>query len=125
MTGPRSITIGMPYPGDVISVNHYRGQRQGGGYYIKAEAQSWMDMLGWIIKPYHLEEWRLPLRVICTGTFKDLNHCPDISNLSKCILDAIEEVTGVNDRNYLWQDNEPAIDSAKEPELVIKIEEAT
>jgi len=118
------IQISIPYPGDVISVNHYRGRRRDGGEYVKAEAQAWMDALGWMIKQHHIEDWRLPLDVNCDGVFRDLNNCPDLSNLSKCTLDAIEEVIGINDRNMRWHDGTPTIDKARPPELTITIQEA-
>jgi len=121
---PRLITVGMPYPGDVISVNHYLGARRDGGYFVKQEAQAWMDMLGWIIKPWHIEEWKLPLTVTCDGRFKDENHAPDLSNLSKVTLDAIQEVTGIDDKNFRWQDGTRTFDKDKTPELKITIKEA-
>jgi Holliday junction resolvase RusA-like endonuclease len=121
---PRQVVIGMPYPGQVISVNHYRGRTQDGREYVKADAEAWMNMLGWLIKAYHIEDWRLPLRVTCSGTFRDERAAPDLSNLSKCILDAIEDTTGVNDREMRWKDGDREIDGTKEPELIITIGEA-
>ena len=120
----RSVSIGMYYPGSDISGNHYRGRRRDGGEYVKDTARNWMDALGWLIKMYHIEEWRLPLSVTCSGTFRDENNAPDLSNLSKCTLDAIEEVTGVNDRDMRWHDGERTIDPSATPELIITIEEA-
>ena len=54
----RQIRIGLPYPGDVISVNHYLGRARGGGCFVKTETKEWMDMLGWSIKTEHLEDWQ-------------------------------------------------------------------
>jgi len=65
-----------------------------------------MEELGWLIKTSHIEDWALPLTVKCDGRFKNTHRQPDLSNLSKVILDAIEETTGVNDRNMRWQDGE-------------------
>ena len=114
----------MYYPGAVISVNHYRGRRRDGGEYVKAEARAWMDALGWEIKPFHIESWRLPLSVTCSGFFRDHRSAPDLSNISKVTLDSIQEVTGIDDKNFRWHDGERVIDPAREPELTIIIQEA-
>jgi len=124
MSQGKSVTVRLPYPGDCISGNHYRGRRRDGGEYVKADAQSWMDAIGWLIKKDHIEDWRLPLKVTCSSIFRDKNHAPDLSNLSKCILDAIEAVTNINDRDMRWHDGDRIIDAAAEPELTITIEEA-
>jgi Holliday junction resolvase RusA-like endonuclease len=124
MTERRAVTIGIPYPGAVISVNHYRGRSKDGGEYVKAEAKAWMDALGWLLKSYHVEDWRLPLHVTCSGMFQDAAHAPDLSNLSKCTLDAIEEVTGVNDRNFRWHDGSLIYKKDERPEIIIEIKEA-
>ena len=123
MTQRKSVTVSLPYPGDVISVNHYRGRTRDGREYVKAEARTWMDMLGWQIKSYHIEDWRFPLAVTCSGVFKDERSAPDISNLSKCTLDAIQEVTGIDDKYMRWHDGERKIISTVEPQIIITIEE--
>ena len=110
------ITIPMPYIGKELSVNHYKH-----GFFTKREVKDWMEALGWLIKPHHIEDWKRPLRVICDGHFKDKRSTPDLSNLSKVILDAIEEATGVNDREMRWQDGEIY---QGEPTLMITIKEA-
>ena len=122
MTERRSATVCIPYPGDCISVNHYRGRTRDGRDYVKPEARSWMESLGWMIKLHHIEDWRLPLTVTCSGVFLNAICRPDLSNLSKCILDAIEDATGINDREMLWRDGTAGYGSL--PELTITIEEA-
>jgi len=119
----REITVRMPYPGSVISVNHYLGRNKAGGTYVKADASSWKQMLGWSIKQHHIEEWKLPLSVTCDGYFRDENSAPDLSNLSKCTLDAIEETTGINDKDMRWHDGVREIDLEFRPELRITIME--
>ena len=94
-----SITVEMPYIGKELSVNHYKF-----GYFTKTIVKVWMADLGWQIKTAHIEDWKLPLIVQCSGQFKDKRSQPDLSNLSKVILDAIEETTGVNDRDMRWRD---------------------
>ena len=81
-----------------------------------------MEDLGWVIKTAHVEDWKLPLQVTCSGRFKDKRSTPDLSNLSKCTLDAIEECTGVNDRDMRWHDGD--ITYGDDPRLFITIEEA-
>ena len=120
---PRSLTITMPYPGSVISVNHYQGHRRGGGYYVKPEAKAFQEELGWLLKTAHIEDWTMPVSVTCSGKFKDTNNTPDLSNLSKVILDGIEELTGINDQNYRWHDGAIRWKKDEEPELTITVEE--
>jgi len=119
----RSITVKIHYPGSDISVNHYTGRRKGGGTYVKAEAKDFMTELGWLLKSAHIENWTMPISVTCSGRFKDKNNTPDLSNLSKCILDGIEELTGINDQNYRWHDGTITWNKDKLPELTITVEE--
>lgn len=110
----RSIKVEMPYIGGVLSENHYRGRRRDGNFYVRREVRDWMEELGWLIKTSHIGEWALPLTVKCDGRFKNTHQQPDLSNLSKVVLDAIEEITVVNDRDMRWQDGgvsygEPAL----------------
>ena len=121
----RSVSVTIGYPGCDISVNHYTGRRRDGGTYVKAQAKAFMDELGWLLKTYHIEEWNMPIIVTCSGKFKDKNNTPDLSNLSKCVLDAIEELTGINDQNYRWRDGTICWQKDEEPELLITVEEAT
>jgi len=97
-------TIKIDYPGGVISVNHWKGRRRDGGTYTKQAALDWMNELGWLIKYMHIEDWSLPLSIKCSGYFKDERSAPDLSNLSKCTLDAIAAVTGHNDKDFRWHD---------------------
>ena len=116
---PRTVTIGMGYPGCVISVNHYKYR---GGIYTKPEAKRFMETLGWLIKTHHIEDWRLPLTVRCDGVFKDKRSTPDLSNLSKCVLDSLQESSGVNDRDMRWQDGD--VSYGERAELIITITES-
>ena len=119
----KSAIIRMPYLGD-LSVNHRLGKRKGGGYYVKASVRQWNEEFGWKIKPLHIEEWRLPISVKCDGVFKDQRSAPDLNNLIK-ILDVIEEVSGVNDKNMRWEDGSRLIDKHEKPSLTITIKEAS
>ena len=114
---PRTVTVGMSYIGASLSVNHYKYQ----GRYTKPETKNWMGRLGWLIKTQHIEDWKLPLTVRCDGVFKDKRSQPDLSNLSKIILDALEESSGVNDRDMRWQDGD--VSYGDRAELIITITE--
>ena len=112
------VTIEMPYIGGILSTNRYKF-----GYYTKLEVKTWMEQLGWMVKSSHIEDWKLPLIVTCSGRFKDHRSISDLSNLSKVILDALEDVSGVNDREMRWRDGDISIKD-EEPILFITIEEA-
>lgn len=114
----RQETIKIDYPGSVISCNHYKFKNR----YTKPEAKRWMDELGWMIKHLHIEDWKLPLEITCDGYFKDERSAPDLSNLSKVICDAIQEVTGQNDKDFRWHDGKRNIGN-KDPYLMITIAE--
>ncbi len=117
----------MSYPGAIISVNHYKFS---GGRFTRPEAKAWMEELGWKLKEFHIEDWKLPLTVRCDGTFRDRRSTPDLSNLSKVILDSIEDCTGINDCNMRWEDGDisygenPSGRIRMNPELEITIKEA-
>ena len=113
-------SVKIPYPGSHISVNHYLGRNKHGGYYVKPEANAFKEELQWLLKHCHLEDFELPLEVKCSGWFKDERSAPDLSNLSKVILDSIQELTGINDREFRWHDGERCI-GFKDPYLLITI----
>ena len=119
----RQETIKIDYPGSEISVNHYLGRRKDGGYYVKPETTVWKTEFQWLLKRLHLEDWRLPLLVKCSGYFKDERSAPDLSNLSKIIMDSIEELTGINDKDFRWHDGE-RLAGYKDPYLLITIKES-
>ncbi len=116
--------IKIRYPGSCISVNHYLGKRKDGGYYVLPECKAWEAEFQWLLKKCQLEEYKLPIHVTCSGYFKDIRSAPDLSNLSKVILDSIEELTGINDNNFRWHDGE-RLAGYKEPYLLITLSEGT
>ncbi len=121
----RCESFAINYPGNCISVNHYLGYRKGGGRFVKQETRDFQEELGWLVKTYHLEDWKLPLTITCSGCFKDKRSAPDLSNLSKVICDAIQEVTGINDKDFRWQDGtREIIDHLPNPFLTISIQES-
>ena len=119
----RAGAIKMDYIGKVLSVNHYLGRRKGGGFYKKQAVKDWEEEFGWLLKRMHLEDWRLPLSVRCDGVFKDERSAPDLSNLSKVILDTIQAISGHNDKDFRWVDGARTM-GEKNPHLLITITEA-
>lgn len=113
------VKVEVPYIGGILSVNQYKHK---GGLYTKPEVKAWMEELGWLVKLAHIEDWKLPLVVTCSGQFRDHRSVPDLSNLSKVILDALEEVSGVNDRDMRWRDGEASVIPNEDPVLFITIE---
>lgn len=116
--------IKIGYPGAEISVNHYLGKRKDGGYYVKPETKAWKEEFQWLLKRCHLEDYELPLEVTCSGYFKDERSAPDLSNLSKVVMDSIEELTGINDKNMRWHDGTRNIGVKEPPYLLITISES-
>ncbi len=114
--------IKIEYPGSCISVNHYLSKGRGGRVFVKPEAKAWQKEFQWLLKHLHLENWKLPLEIKCDGYFKDARSACDLSNLSKVILDAIEELIGVNDKYFRWHDGNRDI-GFKEPHLIITLSE--
>ncbi len=117
--------IKMPYIGSSLSVNHRLGKRRDGGYYIKPEVKEWEEEYMWLLKKLHLEDWALPLEVTCSATFTSEHRACDLVNFQKCVLDPIQKVSGVNDKNMRWRDGERKIDKKQSPHLLITISERT
>ncbi len=113
--------IKIEYPGAVISVNHYKIN----GRYTKRECKDWADKLGWLFKMKHFEDWELPLEVTCNGFFKDERSAPDLSNLSKVILDELAGVTNINDKHFRWNDGIRDVGHVLDPYLLLVISETT
>lgn len=114
-----TITIGMPLIKD-LSVNNYKGRRRDGGEFVKKPIKDWQETMGWILKPYHLEDWKLPLTVKCDIVQND-KRVRDISNMAKVCLDSLEDLTGINDVNYRWVDGE--ILHGEHAELILTLTE--
>ncbi len=119
----RQEIIRMPYAGSCLSANHYLGRRKGGGYYIKPETKAWKEEFQWLLQHCHIEDYKLPIEVTCSGYFKNERSAPDLSNLSKVILDSIEELTKMNDKDFRWHDGKRVIDKGCNPYLLITIKE--
>ena len=118
----RKVTIEVGYRSG-ITVNHYLGRSKGGGYFVTAPARQFMEELGWRLKSSHIEEWNMPISVTTSGRFRDKKNTPDLSNLSKVILDGIQDLTGVNDQNFRWRDGTISWEKTMEPMLTITVAE--
>lgn len=114
-----TVTVVMPLIRD-LSVNHYLGRRRGGGYYVKPEITKWKETLGWLLKTSHIEDWKLPLTVRCDIVQND-KRTRDAHNYFKVSCDAIEELTGINDTNYLTESG--VITYSDRAELIITVTE--
>lgn len=115
----RTMMVKMPYIGSDLSVNHYKF----GTYQKKPEVIGWMNQLGWEIKSARIQDWKQPITVNVSGVFKNEGRCPDTHNLLKVICDAIQDVTGLNDKYYRTETEVPVIDKTREPTLIIRITE--
>jgi hypothetical protein len=117
----RHETIRMPYPGCVITENHYLG-RNGKSSYVKPEAREWQNDLIQLIKNCKVQDWTLPLKITVSGVFKNDRERCDLHNL-KILYDSIQKATGLNDKDYHTETIPGVIDKEQSPHLDIKLEE--
>lgn len=117
----RHTTIKMPYPGCVITENHYLG-RNGKASYIKPGAKEWAQDLIFLINRCGIKDWKLPLKITVSGVFKNDRERCDLHNL-KILYDSIQKATGLNDKDYHTETIPGTIDKTVEPFILIKIEE--
>jgi hypothetical protein len=106
-------------------VNHRLGRRRDGGYYVKPEVKAWEDEYMWLLKRIDFEGWNLPLEVTCSATFTSEHRACDLVNFQKIVLDPIQTVTGINDKDMRWRDGERTIDKKQLPHLLITITESS
>ncbi len=119
----KSDSVKIFYPGSCISVNHRLGKRKDGGYYVKPEAREWETEYQWLLKRVHLEEYKLPIHVTVSAYFKNERSACDLVNFQKSVLDPIEDLTGINDKDFRWHDGERVV-GVKEPYLLITFRES-
>ena len=112
-----TITVEMEYLGGILSVNRFKYQ----GRYTRPETKKWMEQLAFIIKmTCNCAEVRFkpPVKVRIDGVFRDRRSTPDLHNLTKPILDSIEEAIGINDKDFI---TETGVTQIGDPHLVITI----
>jgi hypothetical protein len=119
-TGKRMVIVVMDYPGSIISENHYLG-RNGKHTYVKDEARIWQTELIFKIKRYEID-WQLPLKVTVEAVFKNRRESCDLHNF-KCLYDAIQLATGLDDKNFHTATSPGIIDKSQRPHILITIEE--
>jgi len=117
----RHVSIKMLYPGCVITEDNCYG-RNGKHTFMKPEAREWQNDLIMLVKNCGVKDWRLPLKVTMTGTFKSQRESCDIQNL-KIVYDGIEQATGLNDRQYNTETIPGVIDKTVQPFILITISE--
>ena len=61
--------------------------------------------------------------VTVSGLFRDKRSAPDLDNLAKVILDAIQAGSGINDVNFRWRSGSMLFNKSEEPALGIIISE--
>ena len=110
--------VTMPYIGKDLSVNYYRIRGRAGVQTnkIKPHVTAWMEDLASKVRKGMQGCVSSRLVVSVLGKFRD-DRVPDIDNLAKVILDAVEMGTGRNDRDmrfisegYLTGYSSPCLD---------------
>lgn len=97
----KAVSFEFPYIGKRCSVNHAYIR----GRILHPNAKAWRDALA-ICAHIQLVTHKLcaPLTIKLFGRFKDKRSCPDLANLHKLIGDAIQDATGIDDRDFLFED---------------------
>ena len=110
-------TVNMEYFTE-LSVNRYK---YFGSTRTKREVRQWMEDLSKALSDMgnyqniYWQEYSITVRI--DGFFKD-KRAPDLSNLAKVTMDAIEDCTLVNDKLYSLETGVPEIG---EPKLIITV----
>jgi len=116
--------ITMPYIGRALSVNYYKITGKGGRHTNKTrpETEDWMFQLGDRVRehPEYPELFGVPVIVELNGRFVDRTSTPDLHNLGKVIMDALEPVLGINDKYLEFRSGKFELGCIP-PELIISI----
>ena len=113
------IKVEMPYIGNVLSVNHCYTMTK----HLKPEARKWREALAFAVRNQFSLKTPLvkPVRVQVWGIFVNKREQPDLDNLAKIILDAVELGTGINDRDMRFEAR--GVRYGSPPTLIIEIGE--
>lgn len=117
------LDVSVPYPGAIISINHYKDQRSH-GHHTRVEATRWMNNLALMARAEANRlgiEVKPPLIIRLSGWFKDWRSVPDLHNLHKVIGDALQQAFFVNDQLFRFEDGEIAV-GTHDPMLRIEVE---
>lgn len=105
----------MPYLGGILSENNYKLPSRGTKPFVKR----WMRELAEAVRELDIPKSE-SYEIGVFGRFTDERR-PDISNLFKITLDAVEKGLGVNDKHFKATDRGYKL-GFLDPELVITIE---
>jgi hypothetical protein len=78
-----------------ISKNRYK-TRDG---FIKRDVQTWMEQLAFCVGVFRAR-FEAPLKVVIECSVEGTGRLPDTQNFIDVISDAVEEGTGINDKDY-------------------------
>ena len=117
--------VTLHYPGGAISKNRLwrRGNRRMG---MNRVAAAWKAELSQAVLAHLLEARAVsvapPVRGRITGVFEDRNRAPDLHNLIEVVADAVEDATGVNDRDHEWSTGSASYDSATTGSVTVELD---
>ncbi len=114
-------TVSMDYPGGGISKNRLfrAGNRRRG--MTKLAAQWRRDLVESVRNQllYDRVESVVSVELTVSGTFLGTRYVPDMQNLLEIVSDAVEEATGVNDREFTTRTEPPRYSRDQHPEIVV------
>lgn len=120
-----TVAVPMDYPGKAITKNHLwrRGNRRLG---MNPEAKRWRadlaESLRMVLLSERVETVLPPVRGAIGGHFLDRNNAPDLHNLIELVADAVQEATGVDDREHEWRTESPAYNPLRPPGVCVELE---
>ncbi len=114
-------TVSMDYPGGGISKNRLfrAGSRRNGMTKLAAQ---WRRDLVESVRNQHLYdhvESVASVEVTVSGTFLGARYVPDMQNMLEIVSDAVEEATGVNDREFTTRTEPPRYSRDQHPEILV------
>lgn len=119
-----TVEFGMDFPGGVVSKNRLwnGGSRRNG---MNETAAGWKQAIAESVRYGFISKGArgltLPLTLEIRCRFVDEGHAVDPQNLVEIVADAVQEGTGLNDRNYTITTYRPEYDPAQPPEVTIRI----
>ena len=117
--GSPAITVEMEYLPE-CSKNSYK-LRNG---VIKKQVRDWMEQLAWMVKVLMNSArltFKLPVKIMLAGEFKDNRSCPDLHNMILVICDAVANGLGMDDRYFEVEVGVSKVVKGCEPKLIITI----
>lgn len=114
----------MPYIGMCLSKNHmWRGGSR--RYGMEREAARWKAELATSVQmtliANRVRSAHPPVHVEVGARFVDRGHSLDLQNIGEIVCDAVEEGTGVNDREYTFATTRPEFSDKALPEIRVTV----